>query len=123
MPTPIPTHVEVQDMSDSQKEEIIGQVAISISLTSDDPPPLETIKEIAQELLAGNDTFKRWPLSNGQGGQTGYIESLHLAILESFKKPVQQEEGVAEAYAGSRTKLPGDLAPRGVLPAPAEEDE
>jgi hypothetical protein len=117
------TEVEVQDMSDATKEEIVGQVAISLSLTEDSPPPLEEIREIAQSLMQEGDAFKRWPLSNGRGGQTSYIENLHLAVMEAFRRPVTREKGVAEAYVDSRTKLPGDLPATGVRTPPPEQDE
>lgn len=118
-----PTHIEFENMSDEQKADVIGQVAISLRLTSDDPPPDETIAEIALDLMEHEPAFQTWPLGNRAGGQTAYLESLHLRVMEVFKKPVQQEEGVADAYVNSHAKLPGDLPAAGISQKAPPEDE
>ena len=120
----LPRLIEVSTMSDEQRSEIVGQVAISLKLTAEDPPSDAEIAEISKALMESEPAFKTWPEDNRHGGQSGYIEALHLRIMETFQKPVQQEEGVADAYMNSHTKLPGDLPAAGISnrPPPGYEE-
>ena len=120
----LPRLIEVSNMSAEQRAEVVGQVAISLKLTDDNPPSDEQIAEIAKSLMDTEPAFKSWPEDNRHGGQSGYIEALHLRIMETFQRPVQQEEGVADAYVNSHTKLPGDLPAAGISnrPPPGYEE-
>ena len=97
--------IEVAEMSDAQRKAVVDEVMTSIMFVEEAPPPADVAREIAASLMDRDTRFDTYPVSNGRGGQSDYILALHEAIMEQMKRPVTQEEGVAEAYVPAATLL------------------